>query len=99
MNDLSLSMSLLNQGRPFVSGRFAERLALLVIEEKYSEQFFKARGSATVVDKGETWSVTVENGLIDPQDKRELPFVGGELVPRRLTISIRKVNAEILSIT
>lgn len=56
MNDLSLSMSLLNQGRPFVSARFAERLALLVIEEKYSEQIFKARRSTTVIDKGETWS-------------------------------------------
>jgi len=99
VNNLSLSMSLLNHGQPFVSARFAERLALLVLEEKYREQIFKARGSATVVDKGETWAVTVENALVDPQDQRELPFVGGELVPRQLTISIRKTNAEILSIS
>lgn len=98
-SNLSISMIALNQGQPFVSKDFAERLALLVIEQKYPEDLFVVRGSAHLADKGDVWSVSFDNGLIGPDDKSPLPMVGGKLVPRRLTITIRKTNGEIVAIT
>lgn len=92
-------MIALNQGQPFISGAFAEQLALLVIEQKYPKDIFVVRGSARLVDKGEMWSVTFDNGLAAPDDKSTLPMVGGKIVPRHLTITIRKTNGEIVSIT
>jgi hypothetical protein len=99
VTDLSVSMMALNQGQPFVSKEFAERIALLVIEEKYPKDVFSVSGSARIVDKGDTWSVTFDSALTNAADKSALPLVGGKLVPKHLTISIRKVNAEIMAIT
>jgi hypothetical protein len=95
----NIIMMLQNEGQPFVSGRFAERLALLVIDEKYGEQFFRVRGSPTVTDSKEMWLVTLENGLISPQDKSALPMFFGKILPRHLTITIRKTNGEIVAIS
>jgi hypothetical protein len=99
MNNLSISMIALNHGQPFVSKGFADRLALLVVDEKYPRDVFSVRGSGSTVDKGDSWSVTFENALIDPADESPLPILDGRVVPRRLTITIRKTNGEVMSIT
>lgn len=99
MAGLSLSMTVLNNGQPFVSREFAGRLALLVIDEKYPSSVFSVRGSGSVVDRGDSWSVTFANALVPPTDASPLPMLGGEVVPRRLTITIRKTNGEVISIT
>jgi hypothetical protein len=75
---------------PFVSREFAERLALLVIEEKYTADVFSVRGAGTVVDKGDFWWVTYDNGV---------PRSEASIIPRRLTIQIRKANGEIVAIS
>ena len=99
VTSLSVSMIALNQGQPFVSQSFAERLALLVIEEKYPRDFFTVRGSGNTVDKGDIWLVTFDNGLTDPSDKNALAVVQGRVIPKRLTITIRKANCEIVAIS
>jgi hypothetical protein len=99
MNNLSISMIALNHGQPFVSRGFADRLALLVIDEKDPRDVFSVRGSGSIVDKGDSWSVTFDNALIDPADKDSLPILDGRVVRRRLTITIRKANGEVISIT
>jgi hypothetical protein len=96
---MSISMMLLNHGAPFVSQSFAERLALLVIGEKYPGDLFVVRGKGTVTDKGEVWAVTFENALVDPEDPAALPMVEGNLTAKRLTITIRKTNGEIVAIS
>ena len=97
VKDLTLSMVLLNQGQPFVSREFAERLAFLVIDEKYPKDIFLVRRPASIEDKGKNWEVTVSNELIDPKDS--LPRVGKKIVPKYLTITIRKENCEIVSVS
>lgn len=99
MNTLSLSMMLLNQGQSFISGKFAERLALLVIDEKYPKDIFSARGAALMAEQGELWLATFDNELVSPDDKSALPMSDGRIVPKRLTITIRKTNGEIVSIS
>jgi hypothetical protein len=95
VENLSVSMMLLNDPQPFVSKEFAERLALLVIDEKYPKDIFLVQSPASVEDKGENWEVTFTNDL--PEDR--LTRVRPRLVPKgRLTITIRKVNGAILSI-
>lgn len=90
-------MFLLNTQSPFVSATFAQRLALLVIEEKYPRNVFTAQWPGKVVDQEDTWKVTFENTVAQP-DEQGLAMSGGQLVPWRLTIEIRKSNAEIVSI-
>ena len=75
------------------------RLALLVIEEKYPKDVFSARGSGTTVDKGDLWEVTFDNALVSPDDTSALPMRHGSIVPRRLTITIRKTSGEIIDIS
>ena len=99
MTSLNFTMIALNQGQPFVSERFAERLALLVIDDRYPKDFFLVRGSGVVTDKGDVWLVTFENALVAQGDDSALPMVSGAVVPRRLTITIRKVNGEIVDIS
>ena len=75
---------------PFVTRRLAERLAVAVIEEKYSKDSFVVRGTPQVLDQDSTWAVTVENAV---------PLPAKSLVPKRLTILIRKANAEIVGMS
>jgi hypothetical protein len=96
---LSLPMMLFNQGHPFVSESFAERLALLVFDEKYPKDIFSARGPGNIVDKGDVWLVTFENALVSPDDANALPTFDGKVVARRLTVTIRKTNGEIVTIS
>lgn len=96
---LSLSIMVLNQGQPFVTAAFAERLALLVIDEKYPHDLFVVRGSGSIADRGANWAATFDNALVGPQDKSELALLNGRIIPKRLTITIRKTNGEIVSIT
>jgi hypothetical protein len=99
VSNMSVSMLVLNQGQPFVSREFAERLARLVIDEKYSKDLFTAQGPPHIVDNGDTWSVTFANGQVNPADKSPMPLIKGRLFSRRLTITIRKTNCEVISIT
>ncbi len=75
---------------PFVTRRLAERLAVAVIEEKYSKDTFVVRGAPQVLDQDSTWAVTVENAV---------PLPAKSLLPKRLTILIRKANAEIVGMS
>jgi hypothetical protein len=83
-------MTLQNISGPFVSQTFAERLARLVIEEKYPKNIFSIQSSGNVVDKGDTWWVTFYN---------EIKGTMATMVPTRLTVHIRKTNGEIVTIT
>jgi hypothetical protein len=83
-------MKLQNISGPFVSQSFAERLARIVIEEKYPKNIFSVQGSGNVVDKGDTWWVTFDNAL-----KGTI----ATMVPIRLTVHIKKANGEIVTIT
>jgi hypothetical protein len=87
---LDVTILMGNMNGPFVSREFAERLALLVIEEKYPANVFSAARTATVVDKGALWFVTYENRLAPYETS---------LMARRLTIEIRKTNGEIVAIS
>lgn len=83
-------MKLQNITEPFVSQSFAERLARLVIEEKYPKNIFSIRGSGNIIDRGDTWWVTFDNAINGSM---------GAIIPRRLTVHIRKSNGEIVTIT
>jgi hypothetical protein len=90
MPPLKISMVLQNVKGDFITPRFAERLALLVLEEKYPTDVFAASGSGSVVDKGDTWWVTFNNALLESPPR---------LIPRHLTVQIRKTNGEIVAIS
>ena len=92
-------MVALNHGQPFVSERFAERLALLVIEEKYPKDIFTTRGPGKIVDKGDLWLATFDNSLTSSEDGNVLAISEGRIIPKRLTITIRKTTGEIVAIT
>lgn len=85
----NVSMFLQNFGAPFVSREFADQLGRLVIREKYPRDIFLVKGIPTVLDKGESWSLTYSNAV---------HAVGRRVLPRVLTITIRKSDAAILSI-
>lgn len=88
-SSLDPSMVVLNMKGPFVSREFAQRLALLVIDQKYPKDAFVPSPSVSVDDNGELWSVGVDNAL---------PSANAFRQPRHLTIRIRKTNGEILSL-
>jgi hypothetical protein len=96
-DQLDPSMLLFNLQGNFVSKEFADRLAILVIDEKYPKEYFIRRGPGRIVDGGEAWSVTYENTLGNANDP--IPISGGKIVPRTLTIRIRKLNGEIIAIS
>jgi hypothetical protein len=83
-------MRLQNVAGPFVSQSFAERLARLVIEEKYQKNNFSIQGPGSVTDKGDTWWVTFDNAVQGTVQA---------MIPKRLTVHIRKTNGEIVTIT
>jgi len=83
-------LTVANLQGPFVTMEFAQRLALLVVEEKYPREIFRAEGPAVVEDHGDLWWVTVRNGIASPM---------GSIIPRRFVVHIRKVNAEIEDVT
>jgi hypothetical protein len=82
-------MDLQNLAGPFVTSAFAENLALVVFQERYSKDIFVARTPATIEDKGEVWWVTMNNAL--PLDHKAIR-------PFRLMVVIRKKNGEILGV-
>jgi len=57
------SMELQNLGGPFVTRTFAESLAPLTLQERYSRDLFVARTPATIADRGDVWWVTMNNAL------------------------------------
>ena len=72
---------------------------MLVLDEKYPKNIFCVRGRGTVVDKGDTWSATFENALVSTDDQSALPMFDGRVIPRHLTITIKKTNGEIVAIS
>jgi hypothetical protein len=91
--DQSLSMYLSNALTPFVTKELAERLALLVLEEKYAS-IFTANLPATTKDECDAWLVTVTNKDWSGESAR-----AGSIKPKQLSIRIRKRDAAILAIT
>jgi hypothetical protein len=83
-------MRLQNLAGPFISQSFAERLARLVIEEKYPKNSFSIQGPANVADKGDTWWVTFDNAV-----QGTMPA----MISKRLTVHIRKTDGAIVTIT
>ena len=96
-DQLDPSMILMNFEGPFVSREFAERLAVLVIDQKWPKDVFSRRGPGRVVDLGDAWSVTYQNALGNANDP--IPTSGGKAVPKTLTIRIRKANGQIVAIS
>lgn len=94
----SITMMALNSVQPFVSKSFAQRMALLIIEDRYPPDVFLPKGPGTVVDDGEVWRVTFDNDLVDENNHQENVMVGGAIVPRKLVFVIRKSNAEVMDI-
>jgi hypothetical protein len=94
---LDPSMLLFNFEGPFISREFADRLAVLVIDQKWPKDVFVRRGPGQVADLGDLWSVTYENALGNANDP--IPTSGGKAVPKTLTIRIKKVNGEIVAIS
>lgn len=94
----SIMMLLQNIDGPFVSSRFAEKQARLVIEEKYPPSLFSPEENANVVDAGDLWRVTLTNALINQDDQNPLPTVDGRLTPKHLTVVIRKRDAAVIDI-
>ena len=94
----SITMMALNIVQPFVSKSLAQRLALLIIKDRYPPSVFLPKGSGKVVDDGDAWHVTFDNGLVNENDHQKMVVVEGAVVPRRLTLVIRKSNAEIMDI-
>jgi hypothetical protein len=98
MNTPDLSMVLLNYDKPFVSETLAERLATLVVAEKYPPDHFVVAARPQVSDLGELWSVTLINSIRRDDENSSLPTSNGILIAKQLTVTIRKYNAEIVSI-
>jgi hypothetical protein len=93
---LSMSMLMANYEQPFVSERLAEKLGLLLIEEKYRDAL-SVRGPGVIVDKGDLWLATFEVTSTDDNFRR---LVQGDMSgPMRFMISIRKTNGEIVKMT
>jgi hypothetical protein len=87
-----ISMFLWNFGGPFVTSDFATKLGALVIAQKYRGVIFDA-DSATVLDKGDTWWVTFTIRQW-PRDMEKLR----PMLPRQLTLLIRKSDAAVLGV-
>jgi hypothetical protein len=87
------SMLLQNSVEPFVTRPFAQRLALLVVSQKYRGAVI-SKDPPQVHDKGDTWQVTVR------LDRTNLPksLTDSGLMAPELTVTIRKNDAAILSI-
>jgi hypothetical protein len=87
-----VSMLLWNSSGPFVTSEFAKKLGVLVMEQKYARVRFEA-ASPTVLDKGDTWWVTFTVTQW-PKDMERLQ----PLLPRQLTLLIRKSDAAVLGV-
>lgn len=87
----------LNRVQPFVSAQFAQKLGLLVLEDHYPDAVFVVDGEGLVTDEGEAWAVTYRNQLV-LGDSRALPERDGVLLPRTLTLRVRKCDAGVLEI-
>jgi len=96
VSSLSPSMILENASSPFVTLDFAKRLALLVVQEKYPKDTLVARGVREVTDREDAWWVSVE---VDVPSASPLRRVMAPLLPKQITIQIRKANAEVVSIS
>lgn len=86
---LESSMDLQNLNGPFITKTFAESLALLVVQQRYSKDIFVARTPVTVEDAGDRWLTTVNNSL---------PLEPKTIKPFHLMVVIRKRNGEILGV-
>jgi hypothetical protein len=91
--DQTTIMFLANLETPFVTREMAEKLALLVLAEKYSP-LFAANLPVTTDEKCDAWLVTVRN-----KDWSQESASAGSIKPKQLTIWIRKRDAAILDIT
>jgi hypothetical protein len=90
-------MMALNSVQPFVSEGFAKKIALLVLDDRYPKDAFLSDGTSVAVDEGDVWLVTFKNSL-SVENSESLPMVNGVLIPRTLTLKIRKRDAAILDI-
>lgn len=84
-----LSMVLHNFGATFVTEQLAVQLARIIICEKYPQDIFVAAGTPVTADNGDAWSLTFVNSLSS---------TGLNVLPKTLTIRIRKADAAVLSI-
>lgn len=78
---LESSMELQNLNGPFITKTFAESLALLVVQQRYSKDIFVARTPVTVDDAGDCWLATLNNSL---------PLEPKAIKPFHLMVVIRK---------
>jgi hypothetical protein len=93
---LNSSMLLMNMEGPFVSATFADRLARLIVDEKYPKDIFLVSGSTKVVDEGSIWAVHFANALFT-QQYATLPRKA--IAPKTLTIRIKKSDGAIVAVS
>lgn len=90
LKGLDISMVLQNAQACFVSQKFAERLARLVMEEKYQNPNpIFVPGRSAIADGGDTWRVTFENTL---------RLLKNSMRPREITVEIRKTDGAIVAL-
>lgn len=94
----SFTMLALNSVQPFASESFARRMALLIMEDRYPLNVFSPEGVGIVVDGGEVWRITFNNGLADESESQKMLMIDGAVAPRKLTFVIRKDNAAVVDI-
>ena len=87
-----ISMLLQNHSGPFVTSDFAQKLAVLVMAQKYAGVIFDSAG-VEVLDKGDVWWVKVPVKEW-PKDMQTLK----PALPEHLTFWIRKTDAAVLAI-
>lgn len=97
---LSESVVGLNIVGPLISEGLAQKLGFIILQDKYPKPIFSPHQPGIVVDQGDAWLVIFENALVSPDDLGSggwpWPEAAGMPVPRRLGITIRKSNGEIV---
>lgn len=98
MADWNLQLMLLNSPEhPLISRDIAERLALLIVEERYPKDFFDV-GSVNTMDDRDQWRVEVINRLTENFGEQASRTADGRVLPAQLTFRIRKFDGQITSV-
>ena len=69
-----------------------------MLDYRYPKDIFVPGKTARVSDEGDAWKVTFDNVLMARLGEAGLPLLDGSLVPRRLTVTIRKFDAGVVDI-
>lgn len=93
----SFSMMVLNKVQPFATESFARKVAMLVLDDRYTRTAFAASDSDHVIDGGDHWVVTFKNALV-AEDAARPVLSNGFLMPMTLSFKVRKCDAGIVDV-